>query len=153
MSEFAHPLPYASWETRGWWEGAGRGELVLQRCTSCGLVQHKPRAICVKCLTPTIEHFVASGTGTVHTFTVTHQNMAPPFNAQLPYVLAYVELDEGPRVLTNIVGADAGRRAHRPGGRRRLLIHPPRRRRGDRRAALPPRMIPRAASPTTGSLR
>ena len=60
----------------------------------------------MKCLTPTIEHFVASGTGTVHTFTVTHQNMAPPFNAQLPYVLAYVELDEGPRVLTNIVGAD-----------------------------------------------
>ncbi len=46
--EFQHPLPYASWETRGWWEGAGRGEVVLQRCTSCGLVQHKPRAICVK---------------------------------------------------------------------------------------------------------
>ncbi len=106
--EFQHPLPYASWETRGWWEGAGRGEIVLQRCTSCGLVQHKPRAICVKCLTPTIEHFVASGNGTVHTFTVTHQNGVPPFAGQVPYVLAYVELDEGPRVLTNIVGADPG---------------------------------------------
>jgi hypothetical protein len=104
--EMTHPLPYASWETRGWWEGAGRGEVVLQRCTSCGLVQHKPRALCVKCLTDTIEHFVASGAGTVHTFTVTHQNMVPPFNAQVPYVLAYVELEEGPRVLTNVVGAD-----------------------------------------------
>jgi uncharacterized OB-fold protein len=105
-SEFQHPLPYASWETRGWWEGAGRGEVVLQRCTSCGLVQHKPRALCVKCLTDTIEHFVASGRGTIHTFTVTHQNMVPPFNTQLPYVMAYVELEEGPRVLTNVVGAD-----------------------------------------------
>jgi uncharacterized OB-fold protein len=106
VTELSHPLPYASWETRGWWEGAGRGEVVLQRCTSCGLVQHKPRALCVKCLTDTIEHFVASGRGTIHTFTVTHQNMVPPFNTQLPYVLAYVELDEGPRVLTNVVGAD-----------------------------------------------
>ena len=106
MSEASHPTPYASWETRGWWEGAGRGELVLQRCTSCGTVQHKPRALCVSCLTDTIEHVVASGRGTIHTFTVTHQNVAPPWNSQLPYVLAYVELEEGPRVLTNIVGAD-----------------------------------------------
>jgi len=106
MSDFTHPLPYASWESRGWWEGAGRGELVLQRCTVCGLVQHKPRANCARCLTDTVEHFVASGRGTVHTFTVTHQNGVPPFSAQLPYVLAYVDLEEGPRVLTNIVGAD-----------------------------------------------
>jgi uncharacterized OB-fold protein len=103
VSELQHPAPYASWESRGWWEGAGRGELVLQRCTSCGIVQHKPRALCVQCLTDTIEHFVASGRGTVHTFTVTHQNGVPPFSGQLPYVLAYVELDEGPKVLTNIV--------------------------------------------------
>jgi uncharacterized OB-fold protein len=108
VSELTHPLPYASWETRGWWEGAGRGELVLQRCTSCGLVQHKPRALCVRCLTDTIEHVVASGKGTIHTFTVTHQNIAPPWNGQLPYVMAYVELEEGPKVLTNIVGAEPG---------------------------------------------
>ena len=101
-----HPAPYASWETRGWWEGAGRGELVLQRCVTCGIVQHKPRALCAKCLTDTVEHFVASGHGTIHTFTVTHQNMVAPFSGHLPYVLAYVELDEGPRVLTNIVGCD-----------------------------------------------
>ena len=81
---------------------------MLQRCTTCGLVQHKPRAMCVTCLTDTIEHFVASGRGTIHTFTVTHQNNVPPFSAQLPYVLAYVELEEGPRVLTNIVGAEPG---------------------------------------------
>ena len=106
MSEMKHPPPDASWETRGWWEGCGRGELVLQRCLSCGAVQHKPRALCAKCLTDSLEHFVASGQGTVHTFTVTHQNTVPPFRDHLPYVLAYVELDEGPRVLTNIVGGN-----------------------------------------------
>jgi hypothetical protein len=104
--EIQHPLPYASWETRGYWEGAGRGELVLQRCRSCGTVQHKPRGLCVSCLGGDLEHFVASGRGTVHTFTVTHQNQAPGFAQACPYVLAYVELDEGPRVLTNIVGCE-----------------------------------------------
>lgn len=104
--EMQHPLPYASWETRGYWEGAGRGEIVLQRCTACGTVQHKPRAICATCLSNDIEHFVASGKGTVYTFTVTNQNQAPPFRDHCPYVLAYVELEEGPRLLTNIVGCD-----------------------------------------------
>ena len=102
MTDMLHPLPYASWETRGWWEGCGRGELVLQRCRTCGTVQHKPRALCAKCLTDTVDPFVASGRGTVHTFTVTRQNAVPPFRDHLPYVLAYVELDEGPRIVTNV---------------------------------------------------
>jgi uncharacterized OB-fold protein len=101
--EIEHPRPVADWETRGYWEGAGRHELVLQRCKSCGAVQHRPRAQCAKCL-GAIEHFVASGRGTVYTFTVTEQNQAPPFRDAVPYVLAYVELEEGPRVLTNVVG-------------------------------------------------
>jgi len=106
VSELTHPLPYASWETRGWWEGAGRGELVIQRCGDCGTVQHKPRGLCVTCLSDRIDHVVASGRGLVHTFTVTHQNQMPAFRDACPYVLAYVELEEGPRVLTNIVGVD-----------------------------------------------
>ncbi|MDH4144219.1 MAG: Zn-ribbon domain-containing OB-fold protein [Acidimicrobiia bacterium] len=104
--ELVHPLVYASFETRGYWEGAGRGELVLQRCRSCSTVQSKPRNVCATCLSNDIEHFVASGRGTIYTFTVTEQNMAPPFNAHLPYVMAYVALDEGPRLLTHIVGCD-----------------------------------------------
>jgi hypothetical protein len=101
-----HPKPYASWETRGYWEGCGRGELVLQRCTECGTVQHRPRAVCASCLSGEIEHFVASGRGHVHTFTVTHQNQMPGFREACPYVLAYVQLEEGPRLMTNIVGCD-----------------------------------------------
>ncbi len=106
MSEIEHPLPHATWESRGYWEGAGRGEIVLQRCRSCGVVQHKPRGLCVSCLAGDLEHFVASGTGTVHTFTVTNQNQAKGFADACPYVMAYVKLDEGPQVLTNIVDCD-----------------------------------------------
>jgi uncharacterized OB-fold protein len=101
-----YPLVQASWETRGYWEGAGRGELVLQRCTACGTVQHKPRAVCATCLAGDPEHFVASGRGQVYTFTVTHQNQMPPFRDAVPYVMAYVALEEGPRLLTHIVGCE-----------------------------------------------
>jgi hypothetical protein len=102
--DIEYSKPIADWETRGYWEGAGRHELVLQRCKRCGTVQHRPRALCVSCLADEIEHFVASGRGSVWTFTVTEQNQVPPFRDAVPYVLAYVELEEGPRLLTNVVG-------------------------------------------------
>jgi len=101
--ELEYPRPVADWETRGYWEGAGRHELVLQRCRVCRAVQHRPRAQCAKCL-GAIEHFVASGRGTVYTFTVTEQNQVPPFRDAVPYVLAYVQLEEGPRLMTHVVG-------------------------------------------------
>ena len=103
-AEIEHPKPFADWETRAYWEGCGRGEIVLQRCGDCGSVQHRPRALCASCLSGEIEYFVASGRGRVYTFTVTWQNNAPGFRNACPYVLAYVELEEGPRLLTNVVG-------------------------------------------------
>jgi uncharacterized OB-fold protein len=106
VAALRHPAPGADWETRAYWEGAARGELVLQRCRACGAVQHRPRALCVSCLAGEIEHFVASGRAIVHTFTVTHQNQAPGFREACPYVLAYVDLAEGPRLLTNLVGCE-----------------------------------------------
>jgi uncharacterized OB-fold protein len=104
MAEITHPEPWADWETRGYWEGAARGEIVLQRCGQCGAVQHRPRALCAACLSDEIEHFEASGRGSVYTYTITNQNMAPGFREACPYVLAYVDLAEGPRLLTNVVG-------------------------------------------------
>lgn len=106
MAELRHPDVWASWETRGYWEGAGRGELVLQRCAACGTVQHKPRGVCATCLSGEVDHIVASGRGSVYTFTVTHQNGLAPFATNCPYVLAYVQTEEGPRVLTHIVGCE-----------------------------------------------
>jgi uncharacterized OB-fold protein len=99
-ADIQHPKPGLDWETRAYWEGAGRGELVLQRCGDCGTTQHRPRGLCVSCLSDAIEHFVASGRGTVYTYTITNQNQAPGFREAVPYVLAYVELEEGVRLLT-----------------------------------------------------
>ena len=106
--DIQYRAPAFDWETRAFWEGCARHELVLQRCRSCGAVQHRPRAVCVSCLSDEVEHFRASGRGSVYSFTVTHQNQAPAFRAALPYVLAYVELEEGPRLLTNVSGCEPG---------------------------------------------
>ena len=108
MSVPKRPGAHADEETRAYHEGCARGELVLQRCVGCGTVRHRPRALCPACLSSEVEHFVASGRGSVHTFTVTRQNHAPAFRAACPYVLAYVELEEGPRLLSNVVGCDPG---------------------------------------------
>lgn len=104
--EISYSKPVADWETRAYWEGCGRHELVLQRCRACQTVQFRPRALCASCLSDDIEHFVASGRGSVYTFTVTHQNQLPDFREACPYVLAYVALEEGPQLMTNIVGCE-----------------------------------------------
>jgi len=101
-----YKTPAVDWETRAYWEGAGRGELVLQRCRDCGVVQHRPRGLCVTCLSSNIEHFVASGRGEIYTFSIVRQNQMPAFRDHLPYVVAYVALEEGPQILSHVVGCD-----------------------------------------------
>jgi uncharacterized OB-fold protein len=102
-AKYSKPLPRIDEESKGFWEACQRRELVLQRCGPCGVLRHYPRALCPDCLSDAVEWVRASGRGTVYTFTVTHQNQAPGFRDALPYVLAYVELEEGVRLLTNIV--------------------------------------------------
>lgn len=104
--EISYSKPVADWETRAYWEGCGRHELVLQRCADCARVQFRPRSICASCLSSDVEEFVASGRGFVYSFTVTHQNQDPRFRDACPYVLAYVQLEEGPQLFTHIVGCE-----------------------------------------------
>ena len=102
--------PYKKWlprideESRGFWEALKRHELYVQRCRSCGTTRFYPRAVCPVDLSSDVEWVRCSGRGTVYSFTVTRQNQAPGFREELPYVLAIVELAEGPRVMTNVVG-------------------------------------------------
>lgn len=106
MAETAYkkPVPRIDEETRGYWEACRRHELVLQRCGACNTLRYYPRAVCPECLSDEVRWEKMSGRGTVYTFTVTYQNQAPGFRDELPYVLAYVTLDEGPQMLTNVVG-------------------------------------------------
>jgi uncharacterized OB-fold protein len=106
MSEtrYPKPLPRVDEESKGFWEACRRRELYVQGCGDCGTLRHYPRALCPACLSDRTEWQRCSGKGTVYTFTVTHQNQAAGFRDALPYVMAYVELEEGVHLLTNIVG-------------------------------------------------
>lgn len=99
------PVPRLDEENRWFFEACARHALYLQKCRSCGTLRFHPRALCPGCLSSDVEYVRASGRGRVYTFTVTYQNQAPGFREELPYVMAYVELDEGPRLLTNVVGS------------------------------------------------
>ncbi|HYA35840.1 MAG TPA: Zn-ribbon domain-containing OB-fold protein [Candidatus Binataceae bacterium] len=101
--KYLKPLPHIDEEMRPWWEALQRHELYIQKCRQCGETRYYPRAQCTQCLSPKTEWVRCSGRGKIYTFTVTHQNQAAGFRESLPYVLAYVELDEGVKLLTNIV--------------------------------------------------
>jgi uncharacterized protein len=101
--ESKKPLPHLDEENRWFWEACARHELYLQRCPTCDELRFYPRALCPSCLGKDVDWVRASGRGKVYTYTVTYQNQAPGFRDELPYVMAIVELDEGPRLLTNVV--------------------------------------------------
>lgn len=103
------PLPQATVETVGYWQAAGENRLVMQRCNACGHVQFPPRAFCTHCLSDALEWAPTGGRGHVHTFTVCRIAPSAAFESQLPYVVAIVELDEGVRLLANILGVEPDR--------------------------------------------
>jgi hypothetical protein len=87
-------------------EGIRAGELRLQKCSSCGAVQFYPRAYCTTCRSADLRWQPASGDGLVYSYTVVRRAPSKALQEHAPYVLAVVELAEGPRVMTNIVGCD-----------------------------------------------
>ena len=96
------PKPDTEGEWKAFWDGTARGELLIQRCTACNKTQFYPRAICIHCGGEP-DWLTASGHGTIHTFTIVRQNLSPPFKDMLPYVLAIIDLEEGVRMMTNVV--------------------------------------------------
>lgn len=98
------PLPDVTPETERYWAAASEGTLLLSYCSACDLYIYHPRARCPDCFEET-EWAESSGDGTVYSFSVAERMEGWP-EEDLPLVVAYVELDEGPRVMTNIVGCD-----------------------------------------------
>ncbi|MDD9946515.1 MAG: Zn-ribbon domain-containing OB-fold protein [Myxococcales bacterium] len=93
-------MPKPTPETAPFWEGTRAGELRLQRCDYCSHVYFPPRPFCPKCSGRTVSWFNASGRGSLYSYIISHRPM-PGFTP--PYSIAVVELDEGPRMMTNIV--------------------------------------------------
>lgn len=105
MSDYTGPIPLPTPETRPFWDAAKRHELVLPRCRACGRVHYFPRGVCPHCLSADLVWERASGRGTLHTFTVVARGQKA-FPVPTPYVLAIVELAEGPRMMTTLVDVD-----------------------------------------------
>ncbi|SRR5579875_504356 len=96
-------VPVFDEENRPFWEATKRHELFVQRCRECGFLQFHPRAVCAKCLSSNVQWVKSAGKGKIYTYTVTYQNPTRGFRDSLPYILAYVDLDEGVKMLANVV--------------------------------------------------
>jgi len=98
------PVPVPDAACAPWWDDAARGRLLLPFCSDCARYFFYPRAWCPVCMGRNLEWRAASGRGTVHTFSIVHAAPAVGFEEQVPYVVAVIELAEGPRMMTNLVG-------------------------------------------------
>lgn len=105
MSQLPSGDPRPNAETREFWEATREGRLLLGRCDACARVIWYPRAFCPACHSDSTSSFEASGAGTVYSYTVVRRGRGA-WREVSPYVVAYVELDEGPRLLTNLVDVD-----------------------------------------------
>ena len=101
MSE--RPLPAITPETRHFWEGTRSGELRLQKCLACAHVYFPPRPFCPRCASRQVAVVRASGRATLYSYVI-HHRPAPGFAP--PYSIAVVQLEEGPRLMTNIVDVE-----------------------------------------------
>lgn len=105
MTTLPTRAPHPSAETQPFFDAASEGRLSLPVCDDCGWTIWYPRLHCPKCRGEDVTWTDSPGTGTVYSFTVTRRGQGRWRDAS-PFVIAYVELDEGPRVLTNIVDVD-----------------------------------------------
>jgi uncharacterized OB-fold protein len=107
-SDYTKPLPRPINPelTRPFWEAAGRHELVMPRCTTCDHVFFYPRSECPRCFSTALEWVPVSGRGRLHSFTVVYQPANAAFRDEAPHVYAVVQLDEGPRMVSNVVQCD-----------------------------------------------
>jgi uncharacterized protein len=104
LSAARFDLPNADYETQEFWDGCRAGKFLLKHCNACGRDHFYPRPFCPTCWSDDVSWQEASGRGTLYTYSVVPVNDLPPFNERVPYVAAIVELDEGPRVMTNVEG-------------------------------------------------
>ena len=96
MAERRYPEPVVTPETGEFWQAAKEDRLLIKRCRACGKFHWYPRAVCPHCMSGETEWVEAEGDGTIYSFSVMER-------AEVPYAIAYVELAEGVRMMTNIV--------------------------------------------------
>lgn len=103
MANAAKPLPIPNPDTQPFWDGCARGELLLQRCLSCRTYRHPPSPRCHVCLSANHEWIRASGRGALYSYVVVHHALNPAWEEDVPYIVAIIELAEGPHIMSNLV--------------------------------------------------
>jgi uncharacterized protein len=98
------PIPAPTLETAPFWEACRHHQLRIQRCSDCRQYQFFPRLYCSKCFSELLEWVYVSGRAKVLSFTIVRRPVSAAFADEVPYVVAVVTLDEGPQMMTNIVG-------------------------------------------------
>ena len=98
------PVPLSDELNRPFWEAAREGRFVIPRCAECGQLMVPPVANCRACLATRFEWVPAGGRGTIYSFIEYHRAWIPEFADHLPYAVAIIELDEGPRLISLLVG-------------------------------------------------
>jgi hypothetical protein len=107
MADPTRPLPHlGELDTRPFWEGTKQRELRFQECEECRAVVFYPRAHCTSCLGRSLRWRTAKGEGRIYTWSVVRQSYHPFFRTRVPYAVAWIDLDEGPRLLSNVVGVE-----------------------------------------------
>jgi uncharacterized OB-fold protein len=107
QKEPQRPLPrLKELDTRAFWEATQKKELRYQRCDDCETIVFYPRRHCTGCLGSNLSWQTASGKGSIYSFSVVRQSYHPFFRARVPYAVAWIDLDEGPRLLSNVVGVE-----------------------------------------------
>ena len=100
------PLPIVDPESAPYWSALKERRLILKHCRDCGRHHFYPRALCPHCHSDALEWSDSRGTGSIYSYTVARRPAGPAFKADAPYVVAVVELDEGARMMTNLVTDD-----------------------------------------------
>lgn len=103
---YEKPLPVMDPESQPYWDAMREQRLMLKRCRACGRHHHYPRELCPHCGSNEVEWTQAKGTGSVYSYTVARRPAGPAFKVDTPYVVAIIELDEGARMMSNLVGID-----------------------------------------------
>ena len=98
------PLPYSTQDTKPFWGYAKQHELRMQKCPDCGHIRWPAGMFCPKCLSDKSEWVKLSGKGSVYTFGITHYIYDKWYTDKVPYVVAVIELAEGPRMMGNVTG-------------------------------------------------
>jgi uncharacterized OB-fold protein len=106
QSSISREAPAYSELAAPYWEAAAEGRMVIQGCVDCGAAIFPPRPLCPACWSSAVEWRDASGRASVESFSVVHRAPNESFVAEVPYVVALVRLDEGPRLMTNVIGCD-----------------------------------------------